>query len=190
MSCKLPTLTQARKFTKFFANEDCSLPLLATNSYRALHSKVLQCPLCYKSEVTLVNNMYVRLSPVEEHHLVEISSTGSIDRTIVHRALSTKESSRLFSPFSLSSAVLLCFNYIYYCYASFLLSPVVHWCANVVPSMVCSLFLAQKGYLLSVGMATMKTNPHPCPSCFSKKLHRIECYSPACYYYNSFCDTI
>ena len=58
-----------------------------------------------------MNNMYVRLSPVEEHHLVEISSTGSIDRTIVHRALSTKESSRLFSPFSLSSAVLLCFNY-------------------------------------------------------------------------------
>ena len=86
--------------------------LIETKLHQFSKYRLIVCPaLCSKSEVTLVNNMYVRLSPVEEHHLVEISSTGSIDRTIVHRALSTKESSRLFSPFSLSSAVLLCFNY-------------------------------------------------------------------------------
>ena len=40
---KLPTLIQARKNSKFFANLGFSLPPLAPNSYSGLYSKVLQC---------------------------------------------------------------------------------------------------------------------------------------------------
>jgi hypothetical protein len=45
MSCKLATLIQARKHSKFFANQGLSLPPLAADSYRGLYSKVLQCAL-------------------------------------------------------------------------------------------------------------------------------------------------
>ena len=48
MSCKLATLIQASKHSKFFANQGLSLPPLAANSYRGLYCKVLQCAVVTK----------------------------------------------------------------------------------------------------------------------------------------------
>ena len=62
LSCKLPTLTQARKLTKFFANEDRGLLPLAANSFRGLCSKVLQCG------VHAASMLYFRRCPMFVNH--------------------------------------------------------------------------------------------------------------------------
>ena len=55
MSCKLATLIQARKYSKFFTNQGPSLQPLAADSYRGLYSNVLQCAVYLPTYVHKIN---------------------------------------------------------------------------------------------------------------------------------------
>ena len=85
MSCKLSTLTQARKLTKFFANEDRTLLPLAANSYRALCSKVWQCAVIKSNLDTssLRNGLSFNLIINENNPSIQVSGYLSLDTWIL-----------------------------------------------------------------------------------------------------------